>query len=129
MQIRRVGSAHVYRPVHIPAVTSAEGGLVSPARTDVREHDVQVDLGSGVRANFTPPRPTDLNVFSNVAPSSAGAGAGRQSQGQGQGRQGSHRQDSTIVVTDQLTEGSAQKEKPQSGLGKLFGAARKLFDF
>jgi hypothetical protein len=151
MQIRGVGSARVYRPVHTPAVTSAEGGLVSPARTDVREHDVQVDLGAGSveRVNFSPPRPTGLNVFSNVAPSSAGAGAGRQSQGQG--RQGSRNQGSTIVVTDQSgntheldmakpgrvrigglmfeTGGAAPAEKPRSPLGRLIDEAKKWLSF
>ena len=153
MQIRGVGSARVYRPVHTPAVTSAEGGLVSPARTDVREHDVQVDLGpgSGARANFAPPRPTGLSVFANVASSSAGSGAGRQPQGQGQGRQGRNREDATIVVTDQSgnrhvldmgkpsrvrigglmfeTGGAAPAEKPRSPLGRLIDEAKKLLGF
>ena len=153
MRIGGVGSARVYRPVHTPAVMNAEGGLVSPARTDVREHNVQVDLGpgSGERANFSPPRPAGSSVFANVPPSSAGAGAGGQSQGQGQGRHGRNRKDSTIEVTDQSgnrheldmatpgrvriggliveTGGAAPAEKPRSPFGRLIDEAKKLLDF
>lgn len=149
MRIGGVGAARFHHPVHIPAVRNEGGELVSPASTDLRVRDVPVDLGpgSGSPADWSPPQPAGLNVFANVAATSAGAGAGRQSQGQGQGRQGSHSQDSTIIVTDQNgtrheldmakpgrvrigglmfeTGGSA----PQSRIGRLIGEARKFLGF